>query len=169
MKNKKSTENEIINIKVEHKDQIFSTYSYDANDKLNKDLSEYIIEKTKHVGVTENIELHFYTKEHFDVNKIKSVIKNHFNEEYLDAKRELKKSNTFAFLMFLLGIGTLAILLAVYKHFSNFYFEMILEIASWVFIWTAVEMLFMYRPKNRKKCIILKKICSAEIEIITEN
>ena len=46
-KNRTIAKDNIVNIKVENKEQIISSYSYDENDKLNKDLAEFIITKTK--------------------------------------------------------------------------------------------------------------------------
>ena len=61
--------------------------------------------------------------------------------------------------MFILGVLTFAILVALYnRSFSNFYFEMILEIAAWVFIWEAVDGLFLQRPKIRRKNIQMQKL-----------
>ena len=39
-KTKSLDDDKLINIKVENKDQIISNFSYDENDRLNKDLSE---------------------------------------------------------------------------------------------------------------------------------
>ena len=72
--------------------------------------------------------------------------------------------------MMALGILTFAILVALYnRSFNNFYFDMILEIAAWVFIWEAVDVLFLQRPKIRRKYIQMQKLSSSRIEIIRTN
>ena len=79
----------------------------------------------------------------------------------------MKLSNIGIVVMLALGVLTFAILVALYNgSLNNFYFEMILEIAAWVFIWKAVEILFLQRPKIRRKYIQMQKLCSAEIKII---
>jgi len=166
-KNRTIAENNIVNIKVENKEQIISSYSYDENDKLNKDLAEYITTKTKRTHISQNIKLNFYSKEHIEQKEIETTLKNHFNEECLETKDELKKSNMFIIIMLAFGVLTFAILLALYnRNFNNFYFEMILEIAAWVFIWESVDSLFLQRPKIRRKYIQMQKLCSAEVKII---
>lgn len=168
MKKTKSVDNDkLINIKVENKDQIISNFSYDENDILNKDLSEYIVDKSKNTRITQDIQLNIYSKDNIDKNEIQSTIKNHFQEEYLESKSELKRLNIFIITMFVLGVLTFAILVALYnRSFSNIYFEMILEIAAWVFIWEAVDGLFLQRPKIRRKNIQMQKLYSAKIEVI---
>ena len=158
-----STDSEIINIKVQNKEQIISNFSYDENDKINKDLSEFIVAKSKRVHISKDIKLNFYTNEHIDKNEIQSTIKNHFHEEYLESKSELKRLNIFIITMLILGVLTFAILVALYnRNFSNFYFEMILEIAAWVFIWESVDATFLQRPKIRRKNIQMQKLSFEE-------
>ena len=90
MKKTKSVDDDkLINIKVENKDQIISNFSYDENDRLNKDLSEYIIDKSKNTRIAQDIQLNIYSKDNIDKNEIQSTIKNHFQEEYLESKSEL--------------------------------------------------------------------------------
>ena len=162
-----STDSEIINIKVQNKEQIISNFSYDENDKINKDLSEFIVAKSKRVHISKDIKLNFYTNEHIDKNEIQSTIKNHFHEEYLESKSELKRLNIFIITMLALGVLTFAILVALYnRNFSNFYFEMILEIAAWVFIWESVDATFLQRPKIRRKNIQMQKLSSAQVEVV---
>jgi len=157
---------EIINIKVENKNQIISNFSYDENDKINKDLSEFIVAKSKRVPITKDIKLNFYTKNYIDKNEIQSTIKNHFNEEYLESKSELKRLNVFIITMLALGILTFAILVALYnRNFSNIYFEMILEIAAWVFIWESIDATFLQRPKIKRKNIQMQKLSLAQVEV----
>ena len=56
-KNRTIAEDNIVNIKVENKEQIISSYSYDENDKFNKDLAEFITTKTKRTHLSQNIKL----------------------------------------------------------------------------------------------------------------
>ena len=159
-----------VNIKIENKEQIISNYSYDEHDKLNKDLADFIMTKTKRTHISQDIKLNIYTKEVIKKTEVESTIKNHFNEERLEIKEDLKRSNIFVLVMFGLGILTFAILVALYKKsVNNFYFEMVLEIAAWVFIWEAVDVLFLQRPKIRKRYMQLQKLCSARVEIVNDN
>ena len=160
-------ERDIINIKVENKSQIISNYSYDENDKLNKELSEFIIAKSKRTHLSKDIQLNFYSSEKVEKSEIQSTINNHFHEEYIESKNELKRLNIFVIIMFALGVLTFSILVALYnKNFSNFYFEMVLEIAAWVFIWEGVDAFFLERPKIQGRTMQMKKLSLAEVDVI---
>ena len=158
----------IINIKVDNSEQIISKFSYDENDKLNKELSEFIIDKTKIVNLRKDIKLNFYVNSPIEKDEIQTTLKNHFNEEYIEAKHELKRANIFSCIMLILGILSLSVLLLAHKFFDYFYFTTILEIASWVFVWESVDMFFLQRPKHKRQCILMQKLKLAQIEIINK-
>ena len=168
MQNKKniSDDKKSVNIKVENKEQIISNYSYDENDKLNPDLSDYIISKTKNIHLSQDLILNFYTNEQVYKKEIQSTITNHFEEENYNVKKELKKSNITVVVLLLLGVVTLAMLVGFYNWFSNFYLEMVLEIAAWVFIWEAIDIFAFKRSKLRVKKMQMQKILSAEVNVI---
>lgn len=169
-KKKRILDDRVVNIKVENKEQIISRFSYDENDKLNKDLSEFIVEKTKGIQSSQEVKLNFYTKTSVDKTEVKKTIQNHFKEEYAELKRELKRANVFILVMFIFGLVTLAISVALHNHgFNNFYFEMVLEIASWVFIWEAVDRIFIARPRTRRRCTQMQKLQTAEVKIIVDD
>lgn len=170
--NKNLTDNEsledynIINIKVDNKEQVISKFSYDENDKLNKELSEFILDKTKIITLTKDIKLNFYTPSPIDKTEIQTTLQNHFREEYIEVKHELKRLNIFTLTMIILGVITLSALFLAHKFFDYFYFTTILEIASWVFIWEAVDSIFLRRPRITRQCMLMHKLYSAHVEVI---
>ena len=157
-----------INIKVQNKEQIISQFSYDENDKINKDLAEFIESKSKDVRFSQDIQLNFYSKQEINAGEIQPTISNHFRAECKQAKDELKVSNIAVIVLMILGIIGLACLLWVNRFFDNFFFQMILEIASWVFIWEAVNVLFLQRPKLRRKFILMQKLSNAKVNVVVE-
>ncbi len=158
-----------INIKVDNKEQIISKFSYDENDKLNKELSEFILDKTKIAPLNKNIKLKFYTSSPIDNNEIKSTIQNHFKEEYLEFKHELKRANAISLIMLILGIISLSLLVLAHKFFDYYYFTTILEIASWVFVWESVDIFFLQRSRLKRQCLLIEKLYLAKVEIINNN
>jgi hypothetical protein len=159
----------IINIKVDDKEQIISKFSYDENDKLNKELSEFILDKTKVMTLNKDIKLNFYTSSPIEQQEIKTTLQNHFREEYLETKHELKRANAISLIMLILGIISLSMLVLAHKFFDYFYFTTILEIASWVFIWESVDIFFLQRSRLKRQCLLFKKLYSAQVEIINNN
>lgn len=156
----------VINIKVNNKEQVISKFSYDENDKLNKELCEFILDKTKVMSLQKNIYLNFYTSSPIQKSEIKATLQNHFQEEYIEAKHKLKRVNIFSFIMLLLGIVSLSVLILAHKFFNYFYFTTILEIASWVFVWESVDSFFLKRSHIKRECLLLHKLYSAKVNVI---
>lgn len=156
----------IINIKVDNKEQVISKFSYDENDKLNKELSEFILDKSKIMLLNKDIKLNFYSSSPIDKTEIQTTLHNHFREEYLEVRHELKRSNIFTIAMIILGVISLTMLILAHKFFDNFYTSTLLEIASWVFMWEAVDSLFLQRPRLKRKCLLMQKLYSARVDIM---
>ena len=166
--NKEVDDCKTINIKVQNKEQVISQFSYDENDKINKDLAEFIESKSRDVRFSQDIQLNFYSKQKINAGEIQTTISNHFRSECKQAKDELKVSNIAVIVLMILGVIGLACLLWVNRFFDNFFFQMILEIASWVFIWEAVNVLFLQRPKLRRKFILMQKLSNANVNVVVE-
>ena len=166
--NKEVDDCKTINIKVQNKEQVISQFSYDENDKINKDLAEFIESKSRDVRFSQDIQLNFYSQQEINAGEIQTTISNHFRSECKQAKDELKVSNIAVIVLMILGVIGLACLLWVNRFFDNFFFQMILEIASWVFIWEAVNVLFLQRPKLRRKFILMQKLSNANVNVVVE-
>ena len=166
--NKEVDDCKTINIKVQNKEQVISQFSYDENDKINKDLAEFIESKSRDVRFSQDIQLNFYSKQEINAGEIQTTISNHFRSECKQAKDELKVSNIAVIVLMILGVIGLACLLWVNRFFDNFFFQMILEIASWVFIWEAVNVLFLQRPKLRRTFILMQKLSNAKVNVVVE-
>ena len=76
-KNKVIDECKTINIKVQNKEQVISQFSYDENDKINKDLAEFIESKSRDVRFSQDIQLNFYSKQEINAGEIQTTISNH--------------------------------------------------------------------------------------------
>ena len=166
--NKEVDDCKTINIKVQNKEQVISQFSYDENDKINKDLAEFIESKSRDVRFSQDIQLNFYSKQEINAGEIQTTISNHFRSECKQAKDELKVSNIAVIVLMILGVIGLACLLWVNRFFDNFFFQMILEIASWVFIWEAVNVLFLQMPKLRRTFILMQKLSNANVNVVVE-
>lgn len=159
----------IVNINVDAKEQIFSNCNYDYNDKLNKELSDFIIEKTKQVHFTQSVKLNIITNLDIKEKDVQKIINNHFKYELKKSKQNLRNTKLFIVLMFLVGLILFVLKTIMSKHnLSLFYFEVLLEICSWVFVWDAIDSLIFELPINRKKCNQIQKISNANVNIINQ-
>lgn len=161
-------EDSIIDVKIESKEQLYSSYSY-SEDKLNTEFCDFIFEKAKMAPVNEDLTIKIHTNKIIEEETFEKNLKCHFRKEYIEAKKEIKKISTISLFMILFGIIFLAFMVLVNHFFNNFYLTTITEIASWVFIWEAVDYFFLQKPATKAKCLLIQRIYTAKIEILKKD
>lgn len=161
-----SDDRAIISIKAEEDEQIFSTYNYDSNEKLNAELDEFIWDKARFVPMAKDIKIKLYTNTKIEEKEVVVAIKNNYKKEYIETRNELKRNAIFSLIMLLLGLAFMSLLLLMHVYFYNVYLEIVVEITTWVFIWEAVDSFFLRRSELKRKSITLLKLYTAEMEII---
>jgi hypothetical protein len=156
-----------INIKSLSDEQIFSSYNYDNKTSINSELSNYLWENAKLAPAYKNLKLKFFCSEKLDECEVKKAIQSHYRREYIELKEELKKSRFFSFACLTLGILSIVSLFILINLNVNYIITTITEIASWVFVWEAVDSFFLKGASIKQKCITLMRLYSAEIIIYT--
>lgn len=156
----------IINVKVTDEKQVFSSYNYDSNEKLNNDLGDFIYDKARFVSSNKDIRIKIFSTQNLEQNEVESAIKNHYKKDYIEARNEMRRNLLFSIVMLGLGIMFFAFLLVMHKVAYNIYVEIILEIATWVFIWEAVDSYFLKRSRLRHESLILLNLFKAQVDVV---
>ena len=167
--NEKSSEDaSVINVKINGKDQLFSTYSY-SEDKLNSEFSNYVFDKAKDAPIKEKIKIKIHSASDIDASEVQQSLKSHCKSAYKESKKEIKRILLVSTIMTILGILALTALILINHFTENIYITSIVEIAAWVFIWEAVDFFFLQRPVVKGKCLLIQRIYMAEIEICKDD
>jgi len=156
----------LINVKAIDSDNLFSQYNYESNEKLNPGLSEFVWDKAKFVPADKDIRIKIFTEVDADEQEIRDAIKNNYKKDYIEEKNKIKKNLVFSVVMLLLGMAFMSLLLLMHKVYYNVYVEILLEIATWVFLWEAVDSFFLQRAQIRRRKLILMKLYCADIQVI---
>ena len=156
----------VISIKIEDREELFSKYSYNSDDVINSDCTDYIWHKSKLVGRMQDIQIHFHCAQKTDKNEVQSALKSYYRAEYLETSNELKKHTIFSFVCLLLGVGTLLAFSILNKIFANFYLSTVVDILAWVFLWEAFDVFFFQRASLARRMKRIQKLYSAKIKII---
>lgn len=156
-----------INVKIENKTQIFSSYNYD-NDTLNKDLGEYLWDRAKLVPINKDIKIKIHTKQNIEAQEVKKAIQTHLKSDYIETKENLKKTNFIALFTLMLGIAFLAIFLLLNTFSAHFVLIALAEIMAWVFVWEAVDCFAFKRTGLKNQCLKIQKLYVAKVEVEKE-
>ena len=134
---------ETINVKVKHEEEIYSGYNNDRNEVLNPALSDFLVENAESLHKRSKLRIKIFSDFSLEEHELFSAIKNKFKGEFESYERKLKQTAIFSLVVLILGILFLGIFVLEEMFFRNVVLSIILEIASWVFIWEAVDSFFL--------------------------
>ena len=157
---------ETINVKVKHEEEIYSGYNYDRNEVMNPALSDFLVEKAESLHKRSKLRIKIFSDFSLEEHELFSAIKNKFKGEFESYERKLKQTAIFSLVVLILGILFLGIFVLEEMFFHNVVLSIILEIASWVFIWEAVDSFFLERMTLKEKWRQMARLYDAEIEVV---
>ena len=157
---------ETINAKVKHEEEIYSGYNYDRNEVLNPAFSDFLVEKAESLHKRSKLRIKIFSDFSLEEHELFSAIKNKFKGEFESYERKLKQTAIFSLVVLILGILFLGIFVLEEMFFHNVVLSIILEIASWVFIWEAVDSFFLERMTLKEKWRQMARLYDAEIEVV---
>ena len=163
---KSFNEIETINIKIKSEEELYSGYNYDKNEVLNPALGDFLLEKAEALPVKSKLRLKFFSDVNIREHELFSAIKNKFKGEFENYQRKLKKTALFSLVVLILGILFLGLFILEELFFHTPVLSIILEIASWVFIWEAVDAFFLERLSLKEKRLQMARIYDAEMEVV---
>ncbi len=163
---KEFNEIETINIKIDNKNEIFSSYDYDSNELLNDEFSSYLIEKATLISPKSKLRVKIFSETNLEEKEVKYAYNNKFKKEFEDYDRKLKENARFAFIMLLIGILFIGFLILEEYFLNELVLSIILEIAAWVFVWEAVDAFFLQRAELRRMRFQMARLLSADFEIV---
>ncbi|HAS56312.1 MAG TPA: hypothetical protein DCR94_03535 [Firmicutes bacterium] len=144
-------------------EEIYEPYS--GKEKLNTSLFEHIQNEVRYIKPVCPICLDFYIdkKDEMDIEKITSLYEKTARFAFASASNELRKNRIVIVVSLVLGILFLiAYELFMFLFNGNFFGE-IISIASWVFIWEAVDRYFFTRLGIQKDGLLLARLASAKL------
>lgn len=168
MHNHITTDKLSLHIKIDNENQIFSEYSFDG-DNLNTELSECLIEKAERVKSlpkNENFKIQIHTNNYnLRLPEITRCIHRHFHNAYDLAKRKLHNLLRYTLVLFGLGILFLVAYYFAETYVDSLFLTEILDIATWVFVWAGVELIFLERHEIVRDCAVLRRLAFAEVSL----
>ena len=165
-KKEKECEGCEVDVKLEHGEQIFSQYNYENQWTLDEDFSDYLWRNSKLSSLRKPLTIKIHTEKELDRARVALAIKNHYREEYMDVKNEIKKTNEFSLVALVLGVLFLGLLVLFYKVADNYILDTITEIIAWVFVWEAADNFFLKRTLLRHKALRIQRLYCAEVVVV---
>ena len=146
---------------------IYDEYSTDS--ELNPTIFEFVDKVFRLVKKKADLEIDITfpsAMKDEEKDKIEKLFKSHYAINIVKSNEEIKRHNILSIILLIFGIivyGAYGLL----EYFKmDFIFQGVIEIASWVFIWEAVDMFFLSNFGSRLERMKNIKIFNAKINRI---
>ena len=144
--------------------EIYDELSNDS--ELNPEIFEFIEKTFRFTNKRYSLELDVVfpsTMKEEEKEKIEKLIKSYYAVNIVKTNEEVKRHNIISLFLLLFG-ALIYIAYGLLMYFNvNFVFQGIMEIASWVFIWEAVDMFFLSNVETKIDRLKNVKIFNAKI------
>ncbi len=151
-----------IEIDLVNEKDIFEKYNREF---ANKELINYIIDKTDPFNENEVINIYFNNMTKLKKDDYIPVIKKSFSNEYDKCIRDINHNNIRQFSYLIIGVLFLLISTIFAKKFI---FEQIFLIGGWVLIWETIEIQMFSDTELKRRKIILQKLIKCELKEIDD-
>lgn len=146
----------IIEIDILNKNDLIDKYN---EDKLSRDLMEYIIKEVGYVRRKDKIKIVINNK--CGVKNYKNIFINSLKEEYLKNLKITRITNIKQLFLLIIGIAFLFFSTLVKEESI---WKEILLIGGWVPIWEVIDIELFSDLEGRRRRIILKKLIKSEFQ-----
>lgn len=164
---KQKTLNEPLPIKInlQNNTPVLHEFACPEDKVLNPTLEQYIEKQIEHLKRKNVIKIEVAAKEEI-VPDFKAALNNTFGKKIDSIKKGIIKKRVLAFAMLLIGVFFLGI--GFLLNGQKFFYEIFL-VASWVFLWRAVELFFFEIQLAVLSAYKYIKILKADINVISKD
>lgn len=160
----------IIQIGLKNVEDFFNPYSYKDYELVNTELLDFIYTNEKTIPISESITLEINAEcpvNKDDQQRIKETLKRQHAEDVIVVNKKLKQNFLSGIINFLLGVLILAgtLFLENNEFFMSNVLINTLMIIAWVFVWKAIEQLFIERVRLKNLLIRNYRLMNAKVNI----
>lgn len=158
----------IINVGLIEAEDIFSPFAYKTYELLDTDVVEYINTYEKSIPLGDDLSIDVYTEEATDQDmkkRIRTGIKRHYAEDLVIVNKEIKNRTITGIIYSIIGV--LILLLGVFLsfQFNNLYFDTIVSVIGWLFLWDGFEIILLERRELRRIQLRDYRLLNAKIHV----
>ena len=158
----------IIHMTVDDDSHFLSRFSAGDTPVISSEVAEFIEDTTCSVlpKTALTLRIHSACIDKYEQEIYERAIKEHYTEQYISVKRELKKNKLLSIIMALFGIAVLALSLFLDNLPDNTIWSETVNIIAWVFIWEAVHIAAFQNKELRVKKHRFLSFLAMKIEFI---
>lgn len=154
----------IMNLKMTDVSNFLSPFYYDKP-VISDDVAEYF-NNNKRIflwkkGVVINVISDVIKEEEQPVYE--EAIKSYYRDSLIHEKRSGKRNFILALIMFFIGVIIFALMFGLDKYFELGLWQEVLDVVAWVFIWEAVDIVFIEKIEHANTKRIAKNVIESKV------
>lgn len=152
------------------KGEEFSRFSTDENKIIEPELIEHIDHEISTISKKNNLNIivHSPKENKIDAEELESELDEHYKKEIIKTHLESKSLIRSGILMLFVGALIFGIYVLLKTYVGNSLWFELIDIASWVFVWEAVDCIFLSQLTMKEKKAKYIKVVNAKIQVIEE-
>ena len=152
------------------KGEEYSRFSTEKNKILDPELAEYVDHQISTITKKNNLKfvVHSPKEDKIDAEELENVLDEHYKQEIIKTHMESKSLFKSGIFMFFVGVLIFGFYVFLKTYVANSLWFELIDIASWVFVWEAVDCIFLSQLAKREKKSHYLKVVKAKIEVIEE-
>ncbi|MFA6667659.1 MAG: hypothetical protein WCS51_04860 [Bacilli bacterium] len=173
MKSKRIKVVKKIGLYVDEASGCYSKFSYEDNHILDTEFIDYVERNAHELGGVDldKYEIDIYSPFVISNNQKEiflNTYKRHYEQMQKDAEKEVHRCNIRAGILFLAGAVILAARGIIASTWTNApeIIDFVLEIASWVFMWESVDVMFFSRNQSLLNKVFYEHMYNADFSFI---
>ena len=156
------------------KSDAYSKFSTEDNPILEESFTDHIDDVCNCLTFKNHVEFRVHTPKSDPVNRdtLEKIMDDHYLKKYNSSKKDYKQQLGYGILLFVIGLVLFAAYLPLRIYLdpeSIVSFLEILDIASWVFLWEAVDVIGLGIIHHKADQMRYAKIVNAKINVIIED
>lgn len=165
---KKEVQTSTINMTVLNDDDFLSPYSETSTPMISSEVADFLENSANVFHPKDKLQLNVYTNcvDEVEQQLYPNAIKNYYTAQLKSLELELKRNLAVVILFTIIGICGLTFLI-LYSHFGkNEVWAECIDIFAWVFLWEAVDQMFIQRSILLRKRKRLHEFCQMTVNFL---
>lgn len=164
----KFLDTKVINMTITDTSNLLSPYSKESKPVISSEVAEFLDNCTNEFHPKEKLCLNITCSTLTDKEKeiYKHAIKNYYSNKLVDLIRNKKRKNIFGIICSSIGVIALALMFISNSLNTSKIITEYINIFAWVFIWEAVDILFIERGSFRFKILRLESLIKMQVTYI---
>jgi len=154
----------VIRMTVRDESEFLSPYALSGMPDLNSEVADFLEGAAMNLRPEEEIVVEVSGSVSDEKkSEYRAAIRNHYRAGVREADRKLSENARMSFVFALIAAVVLSVYVALEIKFDNFVVLQLVDITAWVFMWEAVDLIFLERKILKSELIRSASLYSSEI------